>query len=188
MRKKILFLFFAIFVLFLIFNLENNLNNSKSKIENKTLTPEEEILKIEKEINKMSDEQMAFIIDQYFSFYNLPLKGMGRIFVKEARKNDVFPLLLPAIGMAESTGGKSQHRRNNPFGFGKKNFASKKEAIAYVSYTLGGENPKLAYLYKDKNTYEKLIGYNSPERDTYIPKIIDIIQEMIYIYEKNNFS
>jgi hypothetical protein len=108
----------------------------------------------------------AKAIDAYFEKYDMPLKGTGMKMVLEAEKNDLDWRLIPAIAVRESTGGKHQCKKvpNNAFGWGscKIGFISNDVAIETVARNLGGNNPRTAYHYGDKNTVEILRAYNPP--------------------------
>lgn len=108
----------------------------------------------------------ADAIDAYFAERNMPLKGTGLKMVQEALVNDLDWRLLPAIAVRESTGGKFACKKvaNNPFGWGscKIGFKSIDSAIETVARNLGGNNPKTARYYRDKDTKEILRAYNPP--------------------------
>ena len=122
---------------------------------NQAVDPETEILKAKAEA-----------IDAYFREHDMPLEGTGAKMVEEALKNDLDWRLLAAIAVRESTGGKHDCKRveNNPFGWGscKIGFKTNEEAIVTVAMNLGGNNPKTAYHYDDKDTKEILQAYNPP--------------------------
>lgn len=111
-------------------------------------------------------ENKILAIDAYFAKHNMPLEGTGRKMVEEAEKNDLDWRLLPAIAVRESTGGKNDCNKvkNNAFGWGscKIGFKSNEEAIEVVARNLGGNNPKTAKHYDDKNTKQILRAYNPP--------------------------
>ncbi len=108
----------------------------------------------------------ADAINVYFSAHDMPLESTGMKMVQEAEKNDLDWRLLPAIAMRESTGGKFACIRvnNNPFGWGscKIGFDSLDGAIETVARNLGGNNPKTAQYYANKNTMQILRAYNPP--------------------------
>ena len=119
-------------------------------------TVEEDKIKAEK----------AESIDAYFRARNMPLEGTGMKMVLEAEKNNLDWRLLPAISVRESTGGKHACKKvaNSAFGWGscKISFKSHAEAIETVARNLGGNNPKTAHHYDEKNTKEILRAYNPP--------------------------
>lgn len=132
-----------------------NITASGALAFNQVVDPEAEILKAKAEA-----------IDAYFAERKMPLEGTGAKMVEEALKNDLDWRLLPAIAARESTGGKFECKRvsNNAFGWGscKIGFKSNEEAIEVVAKNLGGNNPKTARHYDDKNTKEILRAYNPP--------------------------
>ena len=96
----------------------------------------------------------------------MPLSGYGMKMVEEAEKNNLDWRLLAAISVIESTGGKYKCKtaKDNPFGWGscRIGFNSTEEAIEVVARNLGGNNPKTAYYYANKNTEGILKSYNPP--------------------------
>lgn len=128
--------------------------NNNSVMEATLITAEE--VKIRKEY--------AEAIDIYFENINAPLAGYGMKFVIEAEKNDLDWRLLPAIAMAESTGGIHACKTvpNMPFGYGscKFGYSSIDKAIEAVAKSLGGNNEKTAKWYAGKSTEQILKTYN----------------------------
>lgn len=60
-------------------------------------------------INQVEIEQIdnvALKIDQFFLKHKAPLAGYGAVFTEEARKNEIDPTIVAAIGWCESNGGK----------------------------------------------------------------------------------
>jgi hypothetical protein len=114
--------------------------------------------------NKQNElKEKAQKIDAYFSDKNLPLAGHGMKLVLEAEKNGLDFALLPAIAMRESTGYKFACG-NNGFGWGscRIKFDSIDEAIETVARNLGGNNPKTARYYANKDIDGILKTYNPP--------------------------
>lgn len=105
-------------------------------------------------------------IDAYFRERNMPLEGFGAKMVEVAEENDIDWTLIPAIAVRESTGGKNACKqvKNNPFGWGscKIGFKSMDEAIETIGKNLGGNNPKTAVHYDEKEVKEILQSYNPP--------------------------
>lgn len=136
--------------------------------------------------NQQADlEEKAKKIDQYFADRNLPLAGYGKKFVEEAEKNDLPWNLLPSIAMIESTGYKFACKKaagkNNGFGWGscKIAFESVDEAIETVAHHLGGNHPKTARYYKDKDIVEILNTYNPPKvRPDYVPLVTKVMKNI----------
>ncbi len=109
----------------------------------------------------------AVRIDEYFAKYDMPLAGQGKHFVEAADKNGIDWTLLPAIATMESTGGKFEAKKFNPFGWScpKKcthGFNSYAEAIHTVAQHLGGNNERTAKYYADKSVEQILAIYNPP--------------------------
>ena len=114
---------------------------------------------------KLKDEQ-ARKIDKYFADRKLPLEGYGKTFVEEAEANGLPWNLLAAQGMIESTGCKFIiPNTNNCFGWasGKTKFKSIDEAIAVISFHLGGNHAVTERYYKDKDIDGILAAYNPPK-------------------------
>lgn len=73
-------------------------------------------------------------INAYLRGKGSPLAGQGVSFVREGRRNGIDPLLMVAIAGAESSFGKNESGRFNPFGWGPGiGFASYQDAIAKVA-------------------------------------------------------
>lgn len=108
----------------------------------------------------------AEAIDSYFRARNMPLEGKGEKMVIEAEKNGLDWRLVAAIAVRESTGGKYACKKAtyNSFGWGscKINFESNDHAIETVARNLGGNNPKTAFHYKNKDVVGILRAYNPP--------------------------
>lgn len=115
---------------------------------------------------KADKVEKAEAIDVYFKARNMPLAGTGMKMVEEAEKNDLDWRLLPAIAVRESTGGKNECKKvsNNAFGWGscKIGFKSNEDAITVVAKNLGGNNPRTARHYDDKDVRQILRSYNPP--------------------------
>jgi hypothetical protein len=105
-------------------------------------------------------------IDTYFKEHDMPLEGKGQKMASEAEKNGLDWRLLAAITVRESTGGKHDCTKveHNAFGWGscKIGFKTDEAAIETVARNLGGNNPKTAFHYDNKNTIEILHAYNPP--------------------------
>lgn len=116
-------------------------------------------------------------IDTYFADRDMPLAGYGAKFIAEAEKNDIDWRLLPAIAIAESTGGRFACGQN-PFGWGscKIKFNSIDAAIETVAKNLGGDNPATERYYKGTSTEEKLHYYNGSVVPTYTAKVLKFME------------
>jgi hypothetical protein len=136
----------------------------------------------ENELRKMEeikDAEQARKIDEYFEKRDMPLAGYGKEFVEAAKKYNIDPRLLPAIGVRESSGGK-RLMNNNPFGWGSAEipFEDFSDAIDVVSMNLGGYNPGTARYYKDADTEKKLWYYNGSVIPSYTQEVLDIMELM----------
>lgn len=136
----------------------------------------------EKELKKMEeirDIEQARKIDEYFEKRDMPLAGYGAEFVEAAKKYNIDPRLLPAIGVRESSGGK-RLMNNNPFGWGSAEipFEDFSDAIDVVSMNLGGYNPSTAKYYKNADTEKKLWYYNGTVIPSYPQEVLDIMELM----------
>jgi hypothetical protein len=98
--------------------------------------------------NLFGGDPKAATLDKIFSAYNCPLEGYGKVFVKEAAKNDIPYWLTAAIAFQESSCGKitpkleTDEETYNAWGWGVwgknvKAFESWEEGIASVSKYLG---------------------------------------------------
>jgi hypothetical protein len=138
-------------------------------------------------------------IDAYFAKLDLPLAGQGKHFVEAADQNGIDWTLLPAIAMMESTGGKFEAKRFNPFGWNcpktcKHGFDNYAEAIHLVAKNLGGNSERTARYYANKSVEQILKTYNPPtacaECFKYPSKVMGIMKKIektsIEIAEKTN--
>ncbi len=141
------------------------------------------------EISLITTEEMevrkerAEAIDTYFENIKAPLAGYGMKFVIEAELHDIDWRLLPAIAMAESTGGIHACKKvpNSVFGYGscKFGFKSIDESIETVAKSLGGNNPKTAKYYADKTTEQILKTYNPDHiAPGYSKKVMNIMAKI----------
>jgi len=141
------------------------------------------------EVSLITTEEMeirkerAEAIDTYFEKIKAPLAGYGMKFVVEAEFHDIDWRLLPAIAMAESTGGIHACKKvpNSVFGYGscKFGFDSIDKSIEVVAESLGGNNPKTAKYYAGKTTEQILKTYN-PDRYApgYTTKVMKIMAKI----------
>lgn len=141
------------------------------------------------EIQASTQEQItmrlrADKIDAYFRDRNMPLEGYGMKMVQVAEENNIDWRLLPAISVIETTGSKnickSKEGANNPFGYGscKIAFDNINESIEIVGRNLGGNNPRTASYYKNKDLDGVLKSYNSviPTYNKKIRSVMDRIE------------
>ena len=125
-------------------------------------------------------QEKADAIDTYFRERSMPLLGTGMTFVLVAEKYGLDWRLLPAIGVRESSGGKTACG-NNPFGWGScklHNFVSYEQAIESLGKNLGGANPKTARYYAGKSTMDKLYYYNGTVVPTYPSEVLAIMKKI----------
>lgn len=165
----------------LIISSLTGLNPEVVDVTNTLSTESSSVLEVKASDWLMSNE--AEKIDAYFADRNMPLEGYGEVFVREARKNNLDPFLVAAISVRESTGGRHacSSVTNSFLGWGscKINFDSTEEAIAVVSWNLGGNNPNTAKHYANKTTQEILNAYNPPEIVAqYTPQVVSIMDTM----------
>lgn len=148
-----------------------------------TTTDNQQLVRLEK----------AQKIDNYFKKYHMPLAGFGMKMVLEAEKNGLDPLLIPAIAVRESTGGRHACKSVtfNPFGWGscKIGFTSYEHAIEKIALNLGGNNPNTAYHYAGKPTIEILEAYNPRTIVARYPEqVIDIMNAIDAMETKSHLE
>ena len=127
--------------------------------------------------------EIAAKIDTYLSDRNMPLAGYGAKMVEVAFENDLDPYLIPAIAVRESTGGKfkCKTKPNNLWGWAscKVGFETMDIAIEKMGEHLGGNNPKTASYYKNKDVVGILKTYNPPSVVAqYSHQVISIMTKM----------
>lgn len=124
-------------------------------------------------------KQEADKIDTYFKDRSMPLAGHGAQFVAVAEKYGLPYNLLPAISVAESSGGKFL-LNNNPFGWGsaKIRFSNFNESIEAVGRNLGGANPKTAPYYSGNSVRAKLYNYNGSVVNGYEDEVMAIMDKI----------
>jgi len=117
-------------------------------------------------------DERAEKLDAYFAKWDMPLEGQGAKFIEEADRYGLNWRLLPAISVAESSGGKYM-KNNNPFGWASCEIAFNdfSHAIEIVAWNLGGENPQTAKYYKDADLDTILWYYNGSVIKTYPDKV-----------------
>jgi hypothetical protein len=138
----------------------------------------------EEALNQKRDlEEKAAKINAYFADKNLPAAGLGMKMVLEANKNGLDWRLLPSLIMVESTALKFPCPNDPENGFGWASckyvdFESTDHAIEVVAANLGGNNPKTAHYYKDKDLDGILRSYNSvnPKYNGTIKSIMKTIE------------
>lgn len=131
------------------------------------------------EIIEIVTDERAERIDEYFRKRGMPLAGYGKEFVAKADEYGIDWNLLAAISVIESTGGKFKCNQN-PFGWGScrqgvGHFDSISEAIDYVSWNLGGHNPRTAGAYSG-GTMDDLWSYNGTVEPEYPGKVVAVMR------------
>lgn len=111
---------------------------------------------------------------------NTGLQGLAPAYLHAQEKRDINVLFLVSISALESGWGNSPmaHRKNNIFGFGDMSFNTKSDCIYYVSDYLSKY-----YLSSDGKYFNgytiKDINCSYCELDSWSPKVINIMQELI---------
>ncbi len=141
-------------------------------------TSQERALQVER-------EEKAAKIDAYFAKSNMPLAGNGMKMVVEAEKNGLDWRLIPAIAVRESTGGRFACKRfpENAWGWHSCKAGlggSTQKAIELIAQHLGGNHPKTARYYEDKDTNEEILRtYNPPSVvPTYAQEVISLMNKI----------
>lgn len=143
--------------------------------------PEAKILPVTLLLDDTDPEMRASKIDLYFENRGMPLAGYGAEFVEAADRYSIDWRILPAISVAESSGGK-QMCGSNPFGWGScrsgvGDFDSISAAIEYVSMNLGGANPRTRSAYAG-GVDADLHSYNGTVDPSYPQKVKDIMSDI----------
>lgn len=114
----------------------------------------------QEELNKIKEDQLkAQKIEMFFRVNrgNAPLAEYSNKFVEIANKYGLDYRLLPAIATVESSGGKSNFRSYNAWGWGSKGFSSFEEGIEVV-----GRGLKTGYIDKGRDTVEEIAPVYCP--------------------------
>lgn len=123
-----------------------------------------EVFMSKEELEKLNEDlQKAQKIETFFRVNrnNAPLADYSEKFVEVANKYDLDYRLLPAIATMESSGGKSNFRRYNAWGWGNRSFNSFEEGIEIV-----GKGLKSGYIDKGINTIEEMAKIYCPPNAT----------------------
>lgn len=114
----------------------------------------------------------AIRLRQFLVKLHCPVKDMAEDFVHVADDNNLDWRLLPSISIIESGGGKA-YRNNNILGWGNgdRSFPTIRAGISQVAFKLGH-----SFLYRDRNTDEKLRIYN-PNED-YPARVEDVMHRI----------
>jgi len=118
-------------------------------------------------------------IDRYLAKKKSPVAGLGKDFYEAGHTYGIDPLLLVAVSMAKSTGGKFTPGNFNHMGWfsGKVGFASFSDCI----WTVANRIAHLSYYRKFRQTKEVkdfAIAYNAPYYKSYLVKLNHFIGEM----------
>jgi hypothetical protein len=123
-------------------------NSSTGKYNKYSIFSSKPLAALASSTNLFGGDPRAATLDKIFGAYNCPLTGLGKIFVKEADKNDIPYWFTAAIAFQESSCGKitpkieTGEETYNAWGWGVwgkhvKSFANWEEGIAKVSEYLG---------------------------------------------------
>lgn len=130
-------------------------------------------------------EEKAAKIDAYMAKRNMPLAGKGMKMVLEAEKNDLDWRMIPAIAVRESTGGRFACKKfpENAWGWHSCKAGlggSTESAIELIAQHLGGNHPKTARYYNNKDTNKEILQtYNPPSVvPTYADEVIAVMESI----------
>jgi len=119
-----------------------------------------EVFMSKEQLDKLNEDKLkAQKIELFFRVNrnNAPLADYAEKFVEVANKYDLDYRLLPAIATVESSGGKSNFRSYNAWGWGSKGFSSFEEGIEIV-----GKGLKNNYIEKGMDTVEEIAPIYCP--------------------------
>ena len=119
-----------------------------------------EVFMSKEQLDKLNEDKLkAQKIELFFRVNrgNAPLADYAEKFVEVANKYDLDYRLLPAIATVESSGGKSNFRSYNAWGWGSKGFTSFEEGIEVV-----GRGLKNNYIDKGRDTVEEIAPIYCP--------------------------
>lgn len=137
----------------------------------------------QEELNKIKEDQLkAQKIEMFFRVNrgNAPLAEYSNKFVEIANKYGLDYRLLPAIATVESSGGKSNFRSYNAWGWGSKGFSSFEEGIEVV-----GRGLKTGYIDKGRDTVEEIAPvYCPPNYKNWARSVNQFMLEIENIEEK----
>ena len=157
MQKKMIIIFLILMMFFSSFK-NKKINTHKKKLDfNNQYYYNVDYKKLKNFFKKFGAKKMLPEINNFIYFsqkYHLPIQ------------------LLPSIVMVESSGGKYEFKRKNPFGFRQKKFKSYRDAIYTVAKTFATHE-----WYKNKSLKEKLYLYN--DKDTNYFKNISFFMKEI---------
>lgn len=146
--------------------------------DSQALSAQERALQVER-------EEKAAKIDAYLAKSSMPLAGNGMKMVIEAEKNGLDWRLIPAIAVRESTGGRFACKKfpENAWGWHSCKAGlggSTEKAIELIAQHLGGNHPKTARYYGDKDTNEEILRtYNPPSVvPTYAQEVIAVMNKI----------
>lgn len=129
--------------------------------------------------DKRMQEEIALMnevkkVENLYKKYNAPMANNAEYLVRTSKKYGVDYKLIVAISIIESGGGRVCFRSYNPFGWGKKDFASFDEAILTVVKGIS-----TGYYKRGLNTVEKIAPvYNAGDVDGWIRKVNKVMNEI----------
>jgi len=142
-----------------------------------------EVFMSKEELEKLNEDKLkAQKIELFFRVNrnNAPLADYAEKFVEVANKYDLDYRLLPAIATVESSGGKSNFRSYNAWGWGSKGFSSFEEGIEVV-----GRGLKTGYIDKGRDTVEEIAPvYCPPNYKNWARSVNQFMNEIENIGEK----
>jgi hypothetical protein len=121
------------------------------------------------------------VIDLFFAEHNSPLEGLGIVFYDTATKHGFPVYLLPAVSMAESSGGIHYIYSTNNFmgwGRGKIVFESKADCIEKVGYKISTLSYYRDFMANPEDIGEFSLSYNKPEAQVYNKTIRRFMDEI----------
>ena len=119
-----------------------------------------EVFMSKEQLDKLNEDKLkAQKIELFFRVNrgSAPLAEYAQKFVEVANKYGLDYRLLPAIATVESSGGKSNFRSYNAWGWGSKGFTSFEEGIEVV-----GRGLKTGYIDKGRDTVEEIAPVYCP--------------------------
>ena len=142
-----------------------------------------EVFMSKEQLDKLNEDKLkAQKIELFFRVNrnNAPLSEYAEKFVEVANKYDLDYRLLPAIATVESSGGKSNFRSYNAWGWGNKGFTSFEEGIEVVAKGL-----KTGYIDKGRDTVEEIAPiYCPPNYKNWARSVNQFMLEIENIGEK----
>jgi hypothetical protein len=142
-----------------------------------------EVFMSKEQLDKLNEDKLkAQKIELFFRINrnNAPLADYAEKFVEVANKYDLDYRLLPAIATVESSGGKSNFRSYNAWGWGNKSFGSFEEGIETV-----GKGLKTGYIDKGRDTVDEIAPvYCPPNASNWVRSVNQFMIEIERIESK----